>query len=122
MATQADVEKQVRMVLGPLAALLRSRKVMVALVSLLVAVLVGLVPELEPVQAELILVITVVAAALIGGTAAEDVARLRSEATVKAAQPTDTRVREAVNAVLDELLAERFKALPANADGEKAAG
>lgn len=44
---------------------------------------------------------------LIGGTAWEDTARLRSEANAKAGLTTDERIREAVGAVLDEVLAAR---------------
>ena len=72
MATNEDVEKTVRMILGPIAALLRSRKVMVAIVSLLVALLVAAAPQFASVQAEMITLITVVALAVIGGTAWED--------------------------------------------------
>jgi 4-hydroxybenzoate polyprenyltransferase len=99
-------------IVGPLAALLRSRKVMLALVALLAAIVVALIPELQNVEAELIVLITFVASVIIGGTAAEDVAKLRSDAVVKAAQPTETRIRDAVQAVLDELLQSKAEAPP----------
>lgn len=100
-------------VLGPLMALLRSRKVMIALVALIAGVLVAVVPKLQPVEAEMIVLITLVASVLIGGTAAENVAQLRSDAVVKSALPTETLIRDAVQSVLDELLKAKEEAPPA---------
>jgi uncharacterized membrane protein YqgA involved in biofilm formation len=102
-----NTDNKPTVILGPLIALLRSRKVMVALAALLAAVVVALVPALASVETEIILVITVVAGAIIGGTAAEDVAKTRADAVVKAAQPGDVLIKDTVTAILDELLAAR---------------
>ncbi|MGF1507406.1 MAG: hypothetical protein GYB64_13530 [Chloroflexi bacterium] len=66
------MEDELTPVLGPLLALLRSRKVMVALITLIVNALIVLVPELEPVQAELLVVLTALGTALIAAIAYED--------------------------------------------------
>ena len=79
MATNKDVEKTVRMVFGPIAALLRSRKVMVAIVSLLVAL------------------------AVIGGTAWEDTAAVKAAANVNAGKTPDELAKEVAVIVIDEL-------------------
>ena len=69
--------------------------------------LVAVVPQFAGVESEIILLITFVASVLIGGTAWEDAARLRQEAGAKAGLTTEERIRDAVGAVLDELLAAR---------------
>jgi hypothetical protein len=58
--------------LGPLLGLLRSRKFLVAVVTLLVDMLVAQVPELEAVRTEIITAITLVGTLLIGSIAYED--------------------------------------------------
>ncbi|GAB4479036.1 MAG: hypothetical protein Kow00124_24160 [Anaerolineae bacterium] len=57
---------------GPLGALLRSRKVLVALVTLIVDVIVVLVPELEAAQGELLTVFTLIGSLLVASIAYED--------------------------------------------------
>ena len=59
-------------VLGPLLALLRSRKFMAALMTLVVSLLIAYLPALEAVQAELLTVLTVLGSALVGAIAYED--------------------------------------------------
>lgn len=61
-------------VLGPLLALLRSRKFLVAVLTLIINVVIAYVPALEAVQTELLSVFTAMAAILIGGIAYEDAA------------------------------------------------
>ena len=103
MATNEDVEKTVKMILGPIAAHLRSRKVMVAIVSLLVALLVAAAPQFASVQAEMITLITVVALAVIGGTAWEDTAAVKAAANVNAGKTPDELAKEVAVIVIDEL-------------------
>ena len=91
------------MILGPIAALLRSRKVMVAIVSLLVALLVAAAPQFASVQAEMITLITVVALAVIGGTAWEDTAAVKAAANVNAGKTPDELAKEVAVIVIDEL-------------------
>ena len=59
-------------IFGPLLALLRSRKFMAALMTLIVDVIIAYVPTLEPVRAELLTVFTLVGSVLIGAIAYED--------------------------------------------------
>lgn len=59
-------------ILRPLLALLRSRKFLVAIITLLVDILVIYLPELEPVQTELIAVFTTIGSVLIASIAYED--------------------------------------------------
>jgi hypothetical protein len=59
-------------VIGPLLALLRSRKFIVAVLTVIVDVLVVVIPALEPVQAELLAVLTVLGSALVAAIAYED--------------------------------------------------
>jgi hypothetical protein len=89
-------------IVGPILLALRSRKVIVALVSILVAVLVAYVPELRAVQDALIVLIGSLALAVIGGIAWEDAAGAARE---RAAQPVGTiaeEVKRAVREVLEE--------------------
>ena len=59
-------------IVGPLLSLLRSRKFMVAVLTLVVDVLVAYVPALEPARAELLTVFTLVGTALVAAIAYED--------------------------------------------------
>lgn len=61
-------------VIGPLVELLRSRKFMVALMTLVVDVLIAYVPALEPARAELLVVFTLIGSLLVGAIAWEDAA------------------------------------------------
>jgi hypothetical protein len=61
-------------VIGPLLELLRSRKFMVALMTLAVDVLIAYVPALEPARAELLVVFTLIGSLLVGAIAWEDAA------------------------------------------------
>jgi hypothetical protein len=110
------VEVKVRMILSPLAALLRSRKFMVAIVSLLVALLVTAVPQFASVQTELITLITVVALAVIGGTAWEDSAALKAVAQENAGKSADELAKEVAVILIDEL-ARQGKSPPDNPAG-----
>ena len=58
--------------IGPLLALLRSRKFLAALMTLVIDVIIAYVPSLEPVRAELLTVFTLVGSVLIGAIAYED--------------------------------------------------
>jgi hypothetical protein len=59
-------------ILGPILGLLRSRKFMVALMTLIVDVLIAYAPALEPVQVELLAVFTLIGSLLVGAIAYED--------------------------------------------------
>ncbi len=59
-------------ILGPILGLLRSRKFMVALMTLIVDVLITYAPALEPVRVELLAVFTLIGSLLVGAIAYED--------------------------------------------------
>jgi hypothetical protein len=59
-------------ILGPLLGLLRSRKFMVVLATLVVDVLIAYVPALEPVRNELLAVVTLLGSLLVAAIAYED--------------------------------------------------
>lgn len=59
-------------IFGPLLSLLRSRKFMVALMTILVDVLIAYLPALESIQTELLAVLTAVGMALVAAIAYED--------------------------------------------------
>lgn len=67
-----DKPTDITPIVGPLLGLLRSRKFLVALMTLLVNVAVAYAPALEPVQTELLTVFTLVGTALVGAIAYED--------------------------------------------------
>ena len=90
-------------ILDPLLLLLKSRRVLIALVSLLVSLLVLVFPGLAPMQAEILTLILALAMMLIGGYSLEDAAM----ASRNIPSPDEWRdeLREAINIVLDEVLA-----------------
>jgi hypothetical protein len=59
-------------IIGPLVNLLRSRKFIVAVVTLAVDVLVAYLPQLEPVRTELMTVFTLIGSLLVAAIAYED--------------------------------------------------
>lgn len=59
-------------IIGPLLGLLRSRKFIVGLMTILVTIVVAYVPALEEAQGELITVFTVIGSLIIAGIAYED--------------------------------------------------
>ncbi len=62
----------VKPVIGPLLALLRSRKFMAAMMTLAIDLLIAYAPALEPVRAELLAVFTLVGSLLVAAIAYED--------------------------------------------------
>jgi hypothetical protein len=66
-----DIET-IKPILDPLIALLRSRKFMIGVMTLVVDLLIAYLPALEPVRAELLTVFTLVGSVLIGAIAYED--------------------------------------------------
>jgi hypothetical protein len=67
-----DENRNVTPVIDPLLALLRSRKFIVGVLTLVVDIIVVCVPALEPVQAELLAVLTAIGTALVAAIAYED--------------------------------------------------
>ena len=94
---------EVRPVIDPLLNLLRSRKVLTALVALGIAVLIALVPDLEHVRTELYTVVLTLAVALIGGTTIEDAAKHARANPEPQKSPKDA-ARDLGDVLLDEVL------------------
>ena len=95
------MEPQVKIILGPVLALLRSRKFVMALAGVFVLILVARSPELAPYAGQLILGITVVVGTVVGSIAHEDAARLRAEAEQTATQTQQENIQKAVEAALE---------------------
>ena len=103
MTTNEDVEKTVRMILGPIAALLRSRKFVASFGAVIVSLLIVRVPDLAPYADTLILGIVLVAAALTGSIAYEDAETRKAAAIEAAARTNQENTQAAIEAVVEEL-------------------
>lgn len=97
---------EIRPVIDPILNLLRSRKVLTALVALGMAILIALVPDLQPVRGELYTFVLALAIALIGGTTIEDAAR-----HVSANPDPQKSPRDAARALGEVVLEEVFDAI-----------
>ncbi len=95
-------------VIGPLLALLRSRKVVVSVVVFLVALLVQTVPSLAPIAGTLTAVLSIFGVAVISGISLEDAAKYIGERGYPVVVPTDPQqspeeaLRKLINDILDE--------------------
>ena len=98
-------KSQRRPIIDPLLEVLKSRRVLIALASLLVGVLLMAVPELYPLRGELLVLVISLALALIGGYSVEDAVSLAKQ------QPpvpdVKTELRAVIEALLEEALQER---------------
>ena len=104
----ASPKNERRLLIDPARQVLQSRRVLIALVTLIVGLLMSAVPELSAVRDELLALLTTLALALIGGYSVEDAARAAREARPPQAAP-DTReaLRDVLQSALDEALRER---------------
>ena len=98
-----DKDKR-RLIIDPLLLALKSRRVIVALVTLLVGILTLAVPELSAVRGELLTLLITLALAVIGGYSVEDAARAaRQTDPAKTEAELRQLVREVIDGVLDEV-------------------
>jgi len=96
-------EKQTRRpILDPLLLTLKSRRVLIAFVTLVVGALVMAVPELEAVRTEMLTLLITLALALIGGYSIEDAARAARDTSGKLSPD----LGEAIKELMDEWLLE----------------
>jgi hypothetical protein len=65
-------QSKLKPIIDPLLNLLRSRKFLVAVFTLVIDVLVAYIPALEPARAELLVIFTLVGSILVGAIAYED--------------------------------------------------
>ncbi len=90
-------------ILDPVLLALRSRRVIIALVGVAVALLVAYVPQLAGVQDALIVLVGTLALALIGGLSWEDAAHAgRQRAEQPIGQPEEA-LRDLIRGVLEEI-------------------
>jgi hypothetical protein len=85
-----------------LVSVLQSRRVLTALAAMLVGVITLLVPQLQAVQDELLILIVTVSLALIGGFSMDEAARIGKER----ANQDDEQLRELIKELLTELFEE----------------
>lgn len=91
-------------VLGPILAMLRSRKFIVALASFLISLLTMAVPELAEVRESLLTVTIVLGLALIGGITLEDAAKAgKQEGPAAPVLPPADALLELVKAALESM-------------------
>lgn len=105
-----------RVLIDPLLMVLKSRRVIIALVSLLVGMLVLAVPQLEALHSELLVLVVSLALALIGGMSVEDAVIAAKQSTSDAS--IRQQIDEAVDAIIDEMLSEVEKNLWRSGDVE----
>ncbi|MGB1287331.1 MAG: hypothetical protein ACPG7F_12405 [Aggregatilineales bacterium] len=93
-----------RPLVDPIILALKSRRVLIALVTLLVGILISSIPELAIVRSELLTLLMTLALALIGGYSVEDAARASRE--TQDTLPTDLRdqLKAIIDSLVDELL------------------
>ena|SRR5690349_24965150 len=95
-------------ILGPIMALLRSRKVIVSVVVFLVAILVQAVPALVPIAGTLTSVLAIFGVAVISGISLEDAAKYVGERGYpnipdpSADTSVEDKLRQLINDILDE--------------------
>jgi len=90
-------------VVGPIMAILRSRKFIVAAASLLISLLVLAVPDLAEVRGELLTLLVAFGLALIGGITIEDAAAKGREAAAAPAVPPAEAILDLVKAALESM-------------------
>lgn len=93
-------KSQRRPIIDPLLEVLKSRRVLIALASLLVGVLLMAVPELYPLRGELLVLVISLALALIGGYSVEDAVSLAKQ------QPQSPELKEQIRAVIEAMVEE----------------
>lgn len=96
-------KSQRRMLIDPLLLALKSRRVLVAIATLIIGLLTLAVPELEVVQGEILTLLITLALAVIGGYTVEDAAReARGRDTALDDADLKRLIREIINGLMDE--------------------
>lgn len=86
---------------------LTSRRVVMALVTLLIGILTLAVPDLQPLHDELLVIVVSLALVLISGMDAHEAARIGREQAEKANEDLQYRVKHLLNELIDEVLEAR---------------
>lgn len=98
-----------RIIIDPVLLILKSRRVIIALVSLAVSALIMSVPQLAPLHGELLFVLVSLALALIGGLSIEDA--MTAARDVPLSDAMRDHIRQVINALIEEALADAEAAL-----------
>lgn len=93
-------------VLGPILAMLRSRKFIIALAVLLISLLTMAIPSLAEVRGELLTLLITLGLALIGGITIEDAAKAGRDTAAEPVAPVADAVIDLVKAALETLITE----------------
>lgn len=109
-------KKNRRVLIDPLLLVLKSRRVLIAIASLLIGLLVMNVPQLEALHSELLVLVVSLALALIGGLSVEDAVIAAKQTPVQ--EDVRQLVEAAIDAVIDEMLLETEKNLWRSGDIE----
>ena len=91
--------------IDPLLIALKSRRVIIAIISLAVGIFILAVPEFAPMRQELLTLLTTLALALIGGYTVEDAVQIARQS-----QPTETEVPEQLKDLIESLIDEILQA------------
>jgi membrane protein implicated in regulation of membrane protease activity len=95
-------KSQRRPVIDPLLLALKSRRVLIALSALIVGLLVMALPELQPVQDQILVLVIALALAVIGGYSVEDAARAGRERAALPPEDLKERIKEVLDSIVDE--------------------
>lgn len=98
-----------RILIDPIMMVLRSRRVIIAIVSLIVGLLVLYVPQLEALHEELIILLVSLTLALIGGLSLEDA--VIASRQVPPRTDIKEQIREVLDVIVDEALVEAEQSL-----------
>ncbi len=91
-----------RPIIDPLLLVLRSRRVLIAVTALGVGLVVSLVPQLEAVHTELLVLVLTLALTLIGGYSVEDAAAVSRQQPPTSPDDVQALVKAALIAIVDE--------------------
>lgn len=89
-------------IIAPFLKLLRSRRFIVAVATLVVSLVIYAVPDLKELRAELTTILVALALALIGGYTLEDTAAAGREAAQQPVKPITDQVKDVISIGIDE--------------------
>lgn len=98
-----------KILIDPLLMILKSRRVLIAIASLIVALIVMTVPELESLHNELLILVISLSLSLIGGLSLEDAVFAAKQTPVK--DEMRQIIDAATDAIIDEMILEAEKSL-----------
>lgn len=91
-----------RILIDPLLLLLKSRRVLIALTTLVLSLLLTALPELAPLRTELLTILLTLSLTLIGGLTVEDALRIARQPIPAA--PLEDTLKQTLTTLIEELL------------------